>query len=221
MRGVSRSSRYAGRDAVAAIGVRSLRRARSFFPARPDKIVRRRAMTTTLKADGEEACDPGAAARAIGGWTMLPLARKAVVTTSVSPPQRWCTQHRTPGVMTCSLPFQPLRAERRMPPARPWRRHSCAFYLCTRGCGCARASGVPRALMSRVERIRSSGAPAPSQQQGRWRMTPKNVKRFSDQVRRTYGDAWLFENRIRSAAASFTSPRSRGQVGDGAQRSLR
>ena len=98
-------------------------------PAGSGRIVRRGAMTTTPKADGFEACDPGAAARAIGGWTPALLARKAAVAASVSPPQRWCTQHRTPGVMTCSLPFQPLRAERRMPPARPWRLHSCAFYF--------------------------------------------------------------------------------------------
>ena len=41
----------------------------------------------------------------------------------------------------------PPRAERRMQTARPWRLRSCAFYFCTRGCGCARASGVPRALI--------------------------------------------------------------------------
>ncbi len=98
-------------------------------PAGSGRIVRRGAMTTTPKADGFEACDPGAAARAIGGWTPALLARKAAVAASVSPPQRWCTQHRTPGVMTCSLPFQPLRAERRMYPARPWRLRSCAFSL--------------------------------------------------------------------------------------------
>ena len=127
-------------------------------PAGSGRIVRRGAMTTAPKADGFEACDPGAAARAIGGRTPAPLARKAAMAASVSPPQRWCTQHRTPGVMTCSLPFQPLRAERRMPPARPWRLRSCAFHFCTRGCGCARASGVPRAL---IEGRRKRGFWAP------------------------------------------------------------
>ena len=29
----------------------------------------------------------------------------------------------------------PLRAERRMRPVLSWRLHSCAYYLCTRGCG--------------------------------------------------------------------------------------
>ena len=42
-------------------------------------------------------------------------------------PERW-RKSRPPG-RARNKPFQPLRAERRMPPARPWRRHSCAFYF--------------------------------------------------------------------------------------------
>ena len=56
----------------------------------------------------------------------------------------------------------PPRAERRMPPARPWRLRSCAFYLLHTGLRMRsriRRSARPHL---RVERKRASGAPAPS-----------------------------------------------------------
>ena len=45
-------------------------------------------------------------------------------------------------------PFQPLRAERRVKRRDRGDLLVC-FSLCTRGCGCARASGVPHALIGR------------------------------------------------------------------------
>jgi len=108
----------------------------------------------------------------------VPLARKGAATTSVSPPQRWCTQHRTPGVMTCSLPFQPLRAERRMPPARPWRLTRVLFYFAH---GAADALAHPAFRAPSLGVARMGQAPgAPAQDTGGYRAPPRRHNNRGD-----------------------------------------
>ncbi len=167
MRGVSRSSRYAGRDAVAACGARFA------------------AVKSTANDDGAargrpKSRGPGVAvltSKGTGGSVAL------VAVEVTYDPERW-RKSRPPG-RARTKPFQPLRAERRMFPARPWRRHSCAFYLCTRGCGCARASGVPRALTLGVARM---GKPqARRAKRSGFRAPPRRHNNRGN-------GAWLFEN---------------------------
>jgi hypothetical protein len=110
-----------------------------------------------------EACvvPVGSSPNQMGAWAgprdRCPRKGAKVVLAVSESPANGGNPERSPGAPR-TTPFQPLRAERRMYPARPWRRHSCAFYFCTRGCGCARASGVPRALIGRKAHI-NNGRP--------------------------------------------------------------
>ncbi len=143
MRGVSRSSRYAGRDAVAA-AVFEGRDARE-FPGLPGDLARHGDDDHTV-CGRPKACHPGASASRQGAGRRRRSSYRGRWT---SPSVHTTVVYSAPatGGASRSKPFQPLRAERRMISACSWRLRSCAFHFCTRGCGCARASGVPRALI--------------------------------------------------------------------------
>ena len=96
MRGVSRSSRYAGRDAVAACSVRCAGRMIGRTPERERRFFIRPRLTTTLLADGPSRDIPAHRLRHGAAPRLSP--RTEGERRCVSPLQRWITQARPPGV---------------------------------------------------------------------------------------------------------------------------
>jgi len=115
-------------------------------------------------------------------------------------PERW---HSSPPGRARDKPFQPLRAERRTKRRDRGDSTRVLFHFCTRGCGCVqriRRSARPQSGRRNCKCVTASPR---RKQQGGCRMTPKSVKRFSDQVMR----------RLECVHLLFTSsPRKRGSI---------
>ena len=114
-------------------------------------------MTTTPFADGPRRVIPAHRLRAKGQDDAVAPRTEGDGRVRQST-QRWCTQHRPPGV-----PHATSRSNHCVRNAGCNRRDRgdyarVLFHFCTRGCGCARASGVPRALI-RAKRREEFGRP--------------------------------------------------------------